>query len=105
MTLSRKIFEFLEKIGAKGTEITPVTAPSDTPNIPDETREYLLIHSDYMVSMPGKMDNKSGIKFEMVREDLGIVVRLIEVDVQNMIALRDTLDKVISEENKDMMFG
>jgi hypothetical protein len=85
----------LQEMGVKDIEMVTVEIPSGQKLKAGETRTYTTLKADYMLSNGGELDGVSGIKFEMVREDIGLVVSLVELDIGKMTILRDLLTHII----------
>ena len=51
-----------------------------------------------MLPTGGTLDNVPGVKFEMVREDIGLVTQVIITDPKVLGSLKDLLTQVIFEQ-------
>lgn len=103
--INKLLFETLTKAGMPNIEMTTISALPDSPVSTDKTRDYLVIQSDYMLSMSGTLNNEPSMKFELIREDIGLVIRLVEMSIENMISLRNLLSEVIAKQSEmDVMY-
>lgn len=96
--MKKNILEDLKKNNVDGIEVITVEIPNGTPLKEGQTREYIHMKVDYMVPTAGEMDGMPGVKFEMIREDIGLVTQVIVTDGNALSALKETLTHVISEQ-------
>ena len=94
----KKVLKELEEKGVKDIEEITIEIPEGTPLKEGETRTYIHVKADYMLPTGGTLDNVPGVKFEMVREDIGLVTQVIITDPKVLGSLKDLLTQVIFEQ-------
>lgn len=95
----------LKERGANDIELIDVEIPEGTQLKEGETRTYIHVKGDYMLPTGGTMNGTPGVKFEIIREDVGLVTEVIVIDGPALQNLRDILIHVINEQvNKTGMY-